>query len=284
MRKLICSEFYVLFKWKKALIPILAAALFAALACFLWFSNLFATDLLEENGYDGVLFAFVYLFTAIVVSLSIHANYGSGLLSKKLAAGYTRTQIYLASLCTALIIGVTVYLIFSVSLFIEAATYDNGFPESADYLAAQRQFLLQWSGYLAAGILSMAAFCALITFLGLTFRSELVSLIVTLTLILLAIIVVAYIFAGVLEHDFVNHPEIAYDEFGNEISWSKWVSFKKSPLAAILLGVMKLFPPILFITSCDPYGGVVTHILVALVLFLAATAGGLAVFGRKNLR
>lgn len=279
MIKLLRSDFYGILKRKRVLFSVLAAGLLAEIAVSCFNTRMIGPRwILQDDGvFDGFVMIFAYLFTAIVVSLAIHANYGSGLVARKLAAGHSRTQIYFAALCTALMIGLTVWILCYGVLFLTFFTFDtSGMSERA--LSEWHTGIRTWCGYAAAGLLSVAAFCALITFFGLLFRARPAPLIASLSLILAAVF--CRYLANYLEWEDV------YTNLGGalgRIASNDIVKYKINFGSFILIGILKLVPPIMSFAPYDPYGGLLTNLLTALVLFAAGAAAGAAVFRKKNL-
>lgn len=305
--RLVRSDYYGIFKRKKLILSVLIIGW-----ALLVLANYAYSD---EGGFSFnapavsmIVFVFLFLFAAIAVSSIVNNNYSCGLAAKKLATGCSREKIYLASLCTALLMCLTLWVIFLVPVILagylasvhnlaEYAEYASKIvehdPEQAaammERIAAHRaenaELLARWIGYSAAGLLSVASVCAIFTFISFSIRSGFGVRLLCLVLVLVAVF--ATIAVEFLPTTGEYQTITDYDQFGNIIQFfDVWIStgYEKNIFSFLVFGYLKFFPPMLWLAPDDPFGGVWTYIVVAIVMFAASTAAGIAIFRKKNLK
>lgn len=306
--RLIKSDYYGIFKRKKLILPVLIIGwILCALAGYAYS---------EEGGFyftsrvmSIIVFVFLFLFAAIAVSSVVNNNYSCGLAAKKLSAGNSRDKIYLSSLCTSLLMCLTLWVIFVLPVIIlsylgclkdiaeyteyvmsrkeiDPEFYEIAMKNIAELRAENAEIFGRWIGYFAVGLLSVSGMCAFFTFISFSIRSGFGVRLLCLVIVLVAVF--AIISADMLPQVYEYETHYEYDQFGNLLySWDEikeFIGIEKNVLSFLVLGYLKLFPPTLMITPDDPFGGVWTYIVVAIVLFAASTAAGIAIFRKKNLK
>lgn len=304
--RLIKSDYYGILKRKKLILPVLVIGwVFCAGAAYSYGGEGFG---FTSQAMSVIVFGFLFLFAAIVVSSVVNSNYSCGLASKKLSAGNSRDKIYLSSLCTSLLMCLTLWVIFVVPVIIlsyvssiidlseyaeRSLHYAKDDPELYELIiksiAENRvefaEIAVRWIGYFAVGLLSVSGMCAFFTFISFSIRSGFGVRLICLVLVLVAIF--AALFVELLPGDFEQEIFYKYDQFGNVVdTWQnwKWIGYEKNVLSFLVFGYLKFFPPTLLVTPDDPFGGIWTYIVIAIILFAASTAAGIAIFRKKNLK
>lgn len=277
MIKLLRSNLLRLVKSKKFYIVL---AIQAALVLIMTLNYYLPTLQGGSRGWPDLVFKYTACSTetaillAVLCSLFIGSDYSNGTIRNKLIIGLPRPKVYLANLITvmtgALCLNIAAMLVF----------YPVTVPLLGGEFISEAKTLLR---IFFVGNLILLVYASLFTFVAMTTKSTVASLILTVAGIFVMLTVGQYLIAQIDEP--LTYTEAIMNDFGEIVTQVVPNPYRKSEsLLAFFEVLLNLFPSgqlrVLGSDKCVVWQQVVSSVCV----LCASTGAGLAIFSKENLK
>ena len=239
----------------------------------------FGTYMNYKRGYPLDTSIFVYtmligLLLSVFLPLFFGAEYSDGAIRNKLAAGHTRLSLYLSNLITAVAAALLfcgTYLLF---------TFAVGVPLLGLPVTPAGQLLTT----LGCSLLMVAAWCAIFLLFNMNLSRKAASAVSCMLLFLLLFLVATWVFAKLDAPKFWPAYDLTVDgQMTTEIIPNPtYLTADQRPLYEFLLDLNPMGQGIQYIDMSPARP--LQLALCSLGVFAAATAAGLALFQRKDLK
>lgn len=272
MRKLLRANFARLFRSKIFLLLILLSAAAAVAVRIEIYRS-------AEEGLDSAFFfvaAVIGVVMAVFCSLFVGTEYSDGAIRNKLIVGHSRSAVYLSNLIVCTAAGMLFLLTFWLASVALCIALPDAFVGGAGYLLLR----------IGLTVVLTAAFSALFVLLAMACQSKAIVAIISLLLALGMIFAASYISSALNEPEF--YEDFVFTENGVRPSG------EKQPNARYLRGFQRDIYKFLydFLPACQAMriskafdeGPEPIFAAYSALIALAATAGGLVIFKKKNIR
>lgn len=220
---------------------------------------------------------------AVFCSLFIGTEYSDGTIRNKLIVGRSRSSIYLANFIVSAAAGLLMNLVY---LAVACAV---GIPLLGFFTAGLQEVLL----FLLTGMLLTVAFAAIFTMLALLIQSKALSAIVCSIGILAAIFLASYLYSALGEPELTESYKVGADSSFSVTIYDKDQKPEMVPNPKYLTGIHRTAYQ--FLMDFLPSGQMVQLIdrkapnlnllpLYSVIVIVAANAGGILFFRRKDLK
>jgi len=219
--------------------------------------------------------SFIGILAAALISLFLGTEYSDGTIRNKIVAGQSRTAIYFAGLITSFTASALCMAGYMLSCLAVGAPLLGWFTKPAALLVTA----------IVGSVVMLAAFCAIFTFVTMNCSKRSASVVICLLGVFCLLLAAAYLYSRLDAPEFIQDYELSVN--------SQIVAAKPEPNPQFLRGMKRNVYQ--FVYDLLPTGQAIQYgslsftdparlIALSLCVTAAFTAGGIALFRKKDLK